>query len=166
MREKPKTYGVLGSDLALTRYSGTTSAVPLEAADSWGTVDLRIAPGGRGGVKQVVDPVDVAVAAGRENLAQALTLRLLTELGGLAPLGHPEYGSRLVELIGRENNQSTRNLARLYTIQAVEQERRVRKLLDLTAETVPGQPDTIRIGFSVLPVNDDDPLSLALEVTI
>lgn len=163
---KARSYRVLGSDLAVTRFSGTTSAVALEAADSWGTVDLRVTPGGRGGLKQKIDPVDLAVASGRENLAQALTLRLLTQVGALQPLGHASYGSRLVELIGRENNENTRNLARLYTIQAVEQEPRVRQLLDLAVETVPGQPDTIRIGFSVIPLNDDDPLALALEVTL
>ena len=38
---------------------------------------------------------------GRENLAQALILRLLTPLGSLKGLGHANYGSRLHELIGR-----------------------------------------------------------------
>jgi hypothetical protein len=32
--------------------------------------------------------------------------------------------------------------------------------------TTPDAPDTIRIGFSVVPRNDDEPLSLALEVTL
>jgi phage baseplate assembly protein W len=164
--EKPHTYRVLGTDLAVTRYTGTTSAVPLEAADSWSTIDLRVARGGRGGLKQKADPVDLATVSGRDDLAQALTLRLLTPQGALAPLGHPEYGSRLVELIGRNNTDTTRNLARLYTIQAIQQERRVRQLRDLGVETVPGQPFTIRIGFSVVPMNDDEPLALALELTL
>ena len=93
-------------------------------------------------------------------------LRLLTQRGALAPLGHPDYGSRLVELIGRVNNDTTRNLARLHTLEALKQERRVKEILDLTAATIKDQPDTIRIGFSVLPLNDTDPLALALEVSL
>ena len=37
-----KTYSRLGSDLALTRYVGTPSSVPLEVADSWGALDLAV----------------------------------------------------------------------------------------------------------------------------
>jgi phage baseplate assembly protein W len=161
-----KTYAILGADLALTRYTGASGAAPLDAADSWGTLDLRVTPGGRGGLLLPQDPVDLAGVAGRENLAQALVLRLLTMRGALAPLGHPEYGSRLLELIGRVDNETTRNLARLHTIEALAQERRVRKLIDLAVEPAPGRADTIQIHLSVLPVADDDPLAVAFEVTL
>ena len=160
------TYRVLGADLALTRYSGVPSSVPLEVADSWGTLDLQVVPGGAGGLAQTGDVRDAGRVAGRENLAQALVLRLLTQRGALAPLGHPDYGSRLVELIGRLNDDTTRNLARLYTLEALKQERRATAILDLTVEAVKDQPDTIRVGFSVLPLNDNDPLALSLEVTL
>jgi phage baseplate assembly protein W len=142
-----KSFRRLGSDLALTRYVGTASAVALESADSWGSLDLQAAAGGATG-------------------AQALTLRLLTKTGSLTELGHPQYGSRLVTLIGQENNETNRHLARLYTIEALAQEPRVKEVTGLAVETVPGQPDTIRISFSVMPVDDDDPLALALEVTL
>lgn len=161
---KAKSYRRLGSDLALTRYAGTASAVALESADSWGSLDLQIAAGGPTGRNG--DLVGLRAASGRENLAQALTLRLLTKQGSLTELGHPQYGSRLVNLIGHENNETNRHLARLYTLEALGQEPRVRDVTGLAVETVPGQPDTIRISFSVLPVDDDDPLALALEVTL
>ena len=160
------TYRALGSDLALTRYAGVPSSVPLAAADSWGTLDLQVVAGGAGGLAQTGDIRDAGSVAGRQNLAQALVLRLLTQRGALAPLGHPDYGSRLVELIGRVNNDTTRNLARLHTLEALKQERRVKEILDLTAATIKDQPDTIRIGFSVLPLNDTDPLALALELSL
>ena len=160
------TYRALGADLALTRYAGTPSSVPLDAADSWGTLDLQVVAGGKGGLAQSGDIRDAGSVAGRQNLAQALVLRLLTQLGALSPLGHPDYGSRLVELIGRLNDDTTRNLARLYTLEALKQEPRVKQILDLTVETASDQIDTIRIGFSVLPLNDTDPLALALEVTL
>ncbi len=161
---KAKSYRRLGSDLALTRYVGTASAVALESADSWGSLDLQIASGGPTGRNG--DLVGLRAATGRENLAQALTLRLLTKQGSLTELGHPQYGSRLVNLIGHENNETNRHLARLYTLEALAQEPRVRDVTGLAIETVQAQPDTIRISFSVLPVDDDDPLALALEVTL
>jgi len=160
---KDKTYTKLRTDLALTRYAGVPSSVPLEVADSWGSLDLQVVPGGRPRGPAVSD---VGVVKGRANLAQALVLRLLTRHGALAALGHPDYGSRLTELIGQLNTETTRNLARLYTIQAIRQERRVRRLLDLSVQTLPDQPHTIRIGLSVLPVDDDDPLALTLEVAL
>lgn len=156
----------LGADLALTRYSGVASSVPLEFADSWGTLDLKVVPGGRGGLRGTEALRDLSAVAGRENLAQALILRLLTRQGALAPLGHPEYGARLVDLIGQPSNETTRNLARLYTVEGVTQEKRVLKLLDLAVDTPDGQPETIRISFSVLSRDDDHPLGLTLEINL
>jgi phage baseplate assembly protein W len=143
-----------GSDLALTRYVGVPSAAPLASADSWGSLDLQVAA------------TDLGTVSGRENLAQALTLRLLTEQGALTALGHPAYGSRLVSLIGRLNDRTARNLARLYVIEAVRQEPRVKALTTLAVTPAPGQPDTLRIDLSVLPLDDTDPLSLTLDVTL
>lgn len=159
-------YARLGSDLALTRYSGVPSSVPLEVADSWGVLDLQVVPGGQGGLPQTGEIRAAGAIAGRNNLAQALVLRLLTRKGALSGLGHPDYGCRLLELIGELNNDTTRNLARLFTIQAINQEARVKQLLEMSVATVADQADTIRIGFSVLPVDDDDPLALTLEVTL
>jgi hypothetical protein len=166
MAVKIPTYKGIGADIAVTRYSGAPSSVGLEFADSWGTLDLKVVPGGRGGLPQTGDIRDLSPVAGRENLAQALILRLLTQQGALSGLGHPDYGCRLVELIGRLNNDTTRNLARLFTMQAIAQEQRVSQLLDLSVDTFPGQPDTIRISFSVLPLNDDQPLALALVINL
>jgi phage baseplate assembly protein W len=91
---------------------------------------------------------------------------LLTQKGALRQLGHPAYGSRLIELIGQLNNETTRNLARLYTIEAVSQEPRVRQLLDLNVATRQSSPDTLGINFSVLPLDDDQPLGVSLEVIL
>jgi phage baseplate assembly protein W len=156
----------LGADLALTRYVGVASAVPLESADSWGSLDLAVVPGGRGERQRRPELGDLELVEGRENLGQALILRLLTPRGGLAALGHETYGSRLGELIGRGTDETARNLARLYTLEALGEEPRVRGVLGLTVETAPGQPDTIRIAFSVLPLHDDEPLALGLEVAL
>ena len=160
------TFAMQGSDLALTRYTGVPSAVPLSFADSWGSLDLQVVAGGQGGLALKGAISDLGTVAARENLGQALTLRLLTEQGALQSLGHPGYGSRLVTLIGRTNDQATRNLARLYVIEAVREERRVRTLTELSVITAPGQPDTLRISLSVVPLDDADPVALSLDVTL
>ncbi len=162
----PRTVAVLGSDLALTRYVGTESSVVLDSADSWHGLDLAVVPATLGRKRPSADASDLGAVEGRSNLGQALILRLLTPRGSLAPLGHADYGSRLVELIGRTNDETSRNLARLYTLQALREEPRVAELLDLSVETTAGSPDTIRIGFAVLPVGDDEPLALGLEVAL
>jgi len=161
-----KTYTLLGTDLALTRYVGVASSVPLAAADSWGTLDLQVVPGGKGGLPRTGDVDDLGAVSGRANLAQALVVRLLTRRGALSALGHPDYGCRLLELIGELNNDATRNRARLFTIEAIAQEPRVKQLLDLQVGVVPDQPETLRISFSILPIADDDPLALTLDVSL
>ena len=161
-----RTFARLGSDIALTRYVGTESAVVLDSADSWHGLDLAVVPASRGRKRPTADAMDLGTVEGRSNLGQALILRLLTARGSLAPLGHAGYGSRLVELIGRRNDETARNLARLYTLQAVREEPRVAELVDLSVDTVAGSPDTIRIGFAVRPVGDDEPLALGLEVAL
>ncbi len=161
-----RTYTVLGSDLALTGYSGVASMVELTTADSWRELDLRVRPGGQGGLRGGAGVLDLAVASGRENLGQALLLRLLTMKGALAPLGHPQYGSRIPSLVGALNDARTRNLARLYTIEAVGEEPRVKELRRLLVEPVDGYPDTIRIEFDVVPLGDEDAIAVSLDVTL
>lgn len=162
----PTTYERLGADLALTRFVGTQSAARLEVADSWGSVDLAVVAGGRYARRPIADRQDLDVVDGRANLGQALIVRLLTPRGSLAPLGHPEYGSRLGELIGRLNDEPTRNLARLYTIEALSAEPRIASIDGLTVEVDPASPESVRIGFAVTPRGDDDPLSVVLEIAL
>lgn len=68
---------------------------------------------------------DLDVISGRDNLAQAVIMRLLTPIGELAPLGHPNYGSRLHELIGRVNTPTHHNLIKLYILESLKQEPRI-----------------------------------------
>lgn len=161
-----KTYRRLGTDIGLTRYTGLPASLSLNDADSWGTLDVQAAPGHGVGTRRSGEATDLGVVTGRENLGQALILRLLTQKGALTQLGHPDYGSRLVELIGQLNNQTTRNLARLYIIEALAQEPRVRRLLELNVEASQGSPDTLGINFFVLPLDDDTPLGVSLEVIL
>ena len=89
---------------------------------------------------------------GLENLAQAVILRLLTPRGELAALGHPEYGSRVHELIGQENNTSQRNLLKLFILEALKLEPRVEKVAELSVVPSPGARSTVDVLLRVKPV--------------
>lgn len=158
---------LLGVDIALARYSGTTSAAPLDFAHSWGGLDLAVAPRAVG-VRATA--AGLATVSGRANLAQALILRLLTPRGSLSALGHAAYGSRLGELVGRRNDANAHNLARLSVIEAIAQEPRVAQLQSLSVETDPADAGVIRISFDVLASAGLDPtgqpLSLSLELVV
>ena len=104
---------------------------------------------------------------GKENLAQAIILRLLTPRGELAALGHPEYGSRVHELIGGENTASRRNLLKLHILEALGHEPRVEKVARLSVSPTPGARGSVDVLLSVRPTGAVDlvqfgPFSIAL----
>lgn len=108
---------------------------------------------------------DLDVLTGRENLAQALTLRLLTPRGALADLGHATYGSRLGELIGQRKTEALRGLCRAYILEAVREEPRVEaKPLAITFDPLREQPWDFVVEIVVQPVAGGDPVALGLEV--
>ena len=115
--------------------------------------------------RATVAGMDLATLSGRENLAQALILRLLTPKGTLAPLGHDQYGSRVHLLIGLNKTEALRNLCRAYVLEVVAQEPRVEAkavsfAFDRTAERI----DSFAFVLSVRPIQGGNPLSIALEV--
>jgi phage baseplate assembly protein W len=93
------------------------------------------------------DSVDFATLKGAENLKQALLLRFLTPLGELALLGHPDYGSRLYELIGELNNEVNRNRAKVYVLQALAAEPRVQTVKSV--QVTPNQTDRTQMDIRV-----------------
>lgn len=103
---------------------------------------------------------DIETVSGRENLGQALMLRLLTRRGELAELGHPWYGSRLYELIGHPNNQSTRDLVRLYAKECIMQEPRVKDIVDVRVTQDPHNSQAVVMDITVIPINSNTPMNL------
>jgi len=95
-----------------------------------------------------------------DNLVQALLLRFLTPVGALALLGHPDYGSRLEELIGELNNETNRNRAKLYTLQALQAEPRVKEVRSVTVTQSLRDRTRMDIKVSLLPVDSDTLLNL------
>ncbi len=106
--------------------------------------------------RRVGDPpamrTDLGIASGRDNLAQAIILRLLTPVGELSALDHPEYGSRLPDLVGSDNVERTRNLAKLYILESLRWEPRIEKVTQLVVEPAPGTRDRINVSLEVKPV--------------
>src|SRR5215472_17941000 len=72
---------------------------------------------------------DLTPVADVDNAVQAVIHRIKTIRGELSDLGHPDYGSRHHELIGKPNSGNNRNLVKLYILQALALEPRIEKIL-------------------------------------
>jgi phage baseplate assembly protein W len=111
---------------------------------------------------------DIATTTGKHNLIQAIINRLLTRQGELAQLGHPEYGSRLYQLIGELNNNRTRALAEVYIRESLAQEPRVEEIRSITFAP-PSRGLTrsmLEIMIAVKPVGQPEDLTLALSLNL
>lgn len=110
---------------------------------------------------------DLQVAVGVDNLVQAIANRLKTRRGELAALGHETYGSRHHELIGEPNTDRTRNLIKLYILQALRDEPRIEKVLRVTvgAEHTPPR-DKVRIEIEVRLIGAPAPLNLVVPFSL
>ena len=95
---------------------------------------------------------DFDLLSGRQNLQQAVVMRLLTPRGELAHLGHPEYGARVHELIGSGNTETNRNLLKLFILEALKREPRIEKVTKLDIYISPGTRSTVDVTLNVLPV--------------
>lgn len=103
---------------------------------------------------------DLDTLEGAENLKQALLLRFLTPVGELAALGHPDYGSRLYKLIGELNNETNRNRAKLFVLQALAAEPRVKKVLSVQVTQSRSDRTQVDIRISLTPIDSDSVLNL------
>src|SRR5258706_3499509 len=95
-----------------------------------------------------------------DNLSQALLLRFLTERGELTLLGHPDYGSRLFELIGKLNSETNRNQAKMFVLEALQAEPRVREIRSVVVTQNRADRTRMDIKVSLLPVDSNTLLNL------
>lgn len=111
---------------------------------------------------------DLATRTGLSNLAQAIVNRLLTRQGELAELGHPDYGSRLHELVGELNNRRARILAEMYIREALAQESRVAEVISVTSALPTRDLDrnVMELNIKVRPVGLDRLLTLGLTLNL
>lgn len=97
---------------------------------------------------------DLGLVQGRDNLAQAIIIRLLTPRGELTPLGHPNYGSRLHEIIGRQNTDTTRNFIRLYILESLRQEPRIENVVAVQVDPYENHRDLVNVLLKVQPIGE------------
>ena len=141
----------LGRDLALDY---------LETAGMFEDAELRTR---RRSVGRPVPDTDLTVVGGVEAATQSFANRLKTHKGELAPLGHPEYGSRHHELIGEPNNERNRNLVKLYVLQALRHEPRIAEVLECAVRAAhdPAR-EQVRIELTVRLIDEHEPLNLVV----
>lgn len=109
--------------------------------------------------------LDIGTIEGRENVAQALVLRLLTPIGSVADLGHAEYGSRLGELVGRRKTSALRGLCRAFILEAVRREPRVEnRPLAIDFDPEQETPSSFVVHISVLTIEDGETVTVGMEV--
>lgn len=104
--------------------------------------------------------LDMKTISDRENLGQAVVMRLLTPRGELAALGHPRYGSRLHEIIGRTNTDNTRDLARLFILESLKQEARIDSIEEVLITPSPGRRSSIDVQIRVIPIGTTQSLNI------
>ena len=110
---------------------------------------------------------DLEIIDGLDNLTQAIANRLKTRKGELADLGHPEYGSRHHELIGEPNVERTRNLIKLYVLQALKREPRIIRVVEATVAAEHDPPrETVRIDLWVEVTDRATPLNLVVPFSL
>ena len=104
--------------------------------------------------------VDLVTISQVENLQQALLLRFLTRQGDLTQLGHPDYGSRLYTLIGELNNDTNRNRAKMYVLEALAAEPRVAQVISVNVTQAARDRTEMDIAISLLAIDVDTPINL------
>jgi phage gp46-like protein len=109
---------------------------------------------------------DVTLAYGNDNAVQALSLRLRVRKGELAPLGWPDYGSRLHELIGEPDLPRTRLKAQVFAREAVEADPRVKKVESVDVVAVPRERYVLRLAMLVSLIDEPTPLNLVFDLVL
>lgn len=111
--------------------------------------DLRVVFSGDGRADITWSARDLDLVDGLENLAQALTLRILVQRGELTDLAHPRYGSRVHELIGATLDRANLDLLRRHVRRALLGDPRVEKVESITATPIPSQPGAVHVAATV-----------------
>lgn len=93
--------------------------------------------------------VDLALVNGKANLVQSVIMRLKTERGELAGLGHPQYGSRHHQLIGEPNTENNRHLIKLFVLECLRQEPRLAAIESIEVQAVEGRENRDKAAIHI-----------------
>jgi phage baseplate assembly protein W len=114
--------------------NGLFLGTDLKLADYYLGADLYIGKSG-----------DMDVISEEMNIAQAILHRLRTIKGELTELGHPDYGSTILDFIGQPNNSVTRSRLRLAIRDTIRQEQRVKQIVSIDVkQRLPDNINNIR----------------------
>jgi phage baseplate assembly protein W len=122
--------------------------------------DLKLKFGDYGADLSVSTRGDLDTVSDEDNLAQAIISRLSTEKGELYDIGHPDYGSRLYEVIGEVNNEMTRRLIKAIVQECLNQENRIKEIRSINVYTDQEDPHKLNIEFSILTAEGSNQLTL------
>lgn len=111
--------------------------------------DLRLIFGGDGRADIVWSEHDLEPVTGLDNLAQALTLRLLVQRGELTGVAHPRYGSRIHELIGQTLDRPNLDLLRRHVRRALLADPRVAAVVSLAVDPIAAYPGAVQVNATV-----------------
>jgi phage baseplate assembly protein W len=128
--------------------------------------DLRLAPRAPGFDLVGNAAGDLDQVRGNDNIVQALIMRLKVRQGELAPLGWPNFGSRLYELLGAPNNARTHVMLMAHARKAIEQDPRVAEVRQVRTEVLRGEPETVRLIMDILLIDTPNPLNLVFDINL
>jgi phage baseplate assembly protein W len=128
--------------------------------------DLRLKFDPLGADLVISNDGDLSVISKETNLSQAIFTRLLTQKGELQDLGHPEYGSRLHEMIGEINNEVTRLKIKAIVRECLAQELRIKKVTGIDIIADKSNLHAVKIYITVLPVNSAFYLSITFPFSL
>jgi phage baseplate assembly protein W len=134
---------VVSMSVADSRSNSLFLGTDLKLADYYLGADLYIGKSG-----------DMDVISEEMNIAQAILHRLRTIKGELAELGHPDYGSTILDFIGQPNNSVTRSRLRLAIRDAIRQEHRVKQIVSIDVKQ--RLPDNINNNIRASGTKEDE----------
>lgn len=109
---------------------------------------------------------DLTVATEIAQAEQMLVNRLMTRRGELSAIGYADYGSRHHELIGEPNTERTRNLVKLYVLQALREEPRVERVERCVVTSGARPRDIVRIEITLRLIDQPNPLNLVVPLEL
>lgn len=113
--------------------------------------DLRIRFRDDGFVDLQLRGSDLDTIDGRDDLVQALRLRLAIARGELERLGHPLYGNRVHELVGEPLSRPNLELLRRHVRRALLDDPRVAGLERLEVRPLDDEPGAVDVYAVVIP---------------
>lgn len=112
------------------------------------------------GVDLTATKGDFETVSDEHNLVQAIIHRLTTEEGELYDIGHADYGSRLHELVGEQNNARTRERLRNLIKECLAEEPRITEVTDIKVAPNQYDPNRLDIEITVRPIGKSMLVSL------